>query len=94
MWGVAPAPATGGMKTRAPGMKRSRRESCLAWHPVSFGGDAGRASGGASPQARPGVRAQHIRPAPHSLGERIALKAARGVDNTVLGLIADWPKTV
>ncbi len=29
-----------------------------------------------------------------SLGERIALKTARGVDNTVLGLIADWPKTV
>lgn len=29
-----------------------------------------------------------------STAERIALKAARGVDNTVLGLIADWPKTV
>lgn len=29
-----------------------------------------------------------------STGERIALKAARGVDNTVLGLVADWPKTM
>jgi putative exosortase-associated protein (TIGR04073 family) len=26
--------------------------------------------------------------------ERIALKAARGVDNTVLGLVTEWPKTV
>lgn len=29
-----------------------------------------------------------------STAERIALKAARGVDNTVLGLVAEWPKTI
>lgn len=32
--------------------------------------------------------------AAESVPERIALKAARGVDNTVLGLVAEWPKTV
>lgn len=29
-----------------------------------------------------------------STAERVALKAARGVDNTVLGLVTDWPKTM
>lgn len=29
-----------------------------------------------------------------STAERIALKAARGIDNTVLGLVAEWPKTM
>lgn len=29
-----------------------------------------------------------------SIAERIALKAARGLDNTVLGLVTDWPKTM
>lgn len=29
-----------------------------------------------------------------STGERIALKAARGVDNVVLGLVTEWPKTI
>ncbi len=29
-----------------------------------------------------------------STAERVALKAARGVDNTVLGLVAEWPKTM
>jgi putative exosortase-associated protein (TIGR04073 family) len=32
--------------------------------------------------------------AEESTGERVALKAARGVDNIVLGLAADWPKTM
>ncbi len=32
--------------------------------------------------------------AAESTAERIALKAARGVDNTVLGLVTEWPKTV
>jgi len=32
--------------------------------------------------------------AAEATAERIALKAARGVDNTLLGLIGDWPKTV
>lgn len=29
-----------------------------------------------------------------SIGERVFLKGARGLDNTVLGLIAEWPKTM
>lgn len=29
-----------------------------------------------------------------SVAEGIALKAARGLDNTVLGLVTDWPKTM
>ncbi len=32
--------------------------------------------------------------AAESVGERIALKAIRGFDNTVLGLMTDWPKTM
>ena len=32
--------------------------------------------------------------AEQSTAERIALKAARGVDGTALGLVADWPKTI
>ncbi|MBI2205130.1 MAG: exosortase system-associated protein, TIGR04073 family [Candidatus Rokubacteria bacterium] len=32
--------------------------------------------------------------AAESTAERIALKAARGVDNTVLGMVTEWPKTI
>lgn len=32
--------------------------------------------------------------AQESVGDRIARKAVRGLDNTLFGLVADWPKTI
>lgn len=32
--------------------------------------------------------------AEQSTGERIAVKALRGLDNAILGFVSDWPKTI